>query len=202
MPAVSTLRRGYSILESSLTLLDARARGSPNCGIHAISAPPAGCARTRRADAGRDRAASGQGPGLCLEVGGRRATRGRDRVERVREGIRSPNHLLLRVTAASQPLTFGRFAPPAASSTASTRPADAATADLTSHSQKRSTRQPDCSSRRVARRSRARFRRIFARQRSRFGPLNSVRPCTGQPCQKQPSTRTATRALAKTMSPR
>ena len=62
------------------------------------------------------------------------------------------------------------------------------------------TRQPAALSRRSVSRSLRRLVSIFASHHAAFA-LGDV-PCIGQPCQKQPSTNTATLALAKTTSAR
>lgn len=66
------------------------------------------------------------------------------------------------------------------------------------HSQTRKTVQPFARSVRETARSRWELRSSFARQKPTrdFGIL----PCRGHPCQKQPSTKTATRCLRKTKS--
>lgn len=65
-------------------------------------------------------------------------------------------------------------------------------------SQIRTTRQPACFKSRLTVRSRCRLPRIFARQNLAlcFGQV----ACAGHPCQKQPSTNTASRARGKTKS--
>lgn len=60
--------------------------------------------------------------------------------------------------------------------------------------------QPRLFSSLITTRSRALFRSSFASQNSRF--VAGTTPCTGQPCQKQPSTNTATRCFGKTKSGR
>ncbi len=62
----------------------------------------------------------------------------------------------------------------------------------------RTTVQPALRSERVTFRSRSVFRASFAFQNARF-PAGIV-PCLAQPCQKQPSTNTATRSRRKTKS--
>src|SRR5690554_2836474 len=64
--------------------------------------------------------------------------------------------------------------------------------------QMRTTSQPSCSRRLLVSASRARFASIFSRQKSAFF-LGHV-ACSGQPCQKHPSTNTATRGPGNTMS--
>ena len=71
---------------------------------------------------------------------------------------------------------------------------------LSSCSQMRSTRQPARRNARFTRRSRAMFAANFRRQNAAL-PFGLV-PCCGQPCQKQPSTNTASRCLWKTKSGR
>lgn len=65
-------------------------------------------------------------------------------------------------------------------------------------SQIRSTRQPSRRSVRVTRRSRALFAASFRRQNAAL--FRGFVACRGQPCQKQPSTKTATRWFGKTKS--
>lgn len=65
-------------------------------------------------------------------------------------------------------------------------------------SQTRSTLQPIVFSVRFTSQSRLRFRAIFLRQYVRF-EFGEV-PCSGHPCQKQPSTKTASRCFRKTKS--
>ena len=60
------------------------------------------------------------------------------------------------------------------------------------------TRQPSSAKRRPVSASRERFASIFSRQNSAL--LLGQEACSGQPCQKQPSTNTATRAETKTTS--
>ena len=67
-------------------------------------------------------------------------------------------------------------------------------------SQSRSTRQPRARSSRVMRRSRARLPAIFASQNARRERGRVA--CSGQPCQKQPSTNTASRARGNAKSGR
>jgi hypothetical protein len=62
---------------------------------------------------------------------------------------------------------------------------------LRSHSRRRTTRNPDDLSVRLTRTSRLRLRAIFAFQYARF--VLGMRPHSGHPCQKQPSTKTARR---------
>lgn len=71
---------------------------------------------------------------------------------------------------------------------------------VSSCSQTRMTTQPSSSNLRFVSRSRRRLVSIFSRQNSAlaFGQV----ACSGQPCQKQPSTNTATLAREKTMSAR
>jgi len=60
------------------------------------------------------------------------------------------------------------------------------------HSQTLTTVHPCSCASRVERWSRSELRRIFAAQSSALGPVHGVlRPCSGHPCQKQPSTKTA-----------
>ena len=75
-----------------------------------------------------------------------------------------------------------------------------AAADGSSCSQTRITSQPRCRSRSLVFESRSMLARIFARQNCSlaFGHV----PCSGQPCQKQPSTKTATLARRNTTSAR
>ena len=75
-----------------------------------------------------------------------------------------------------------------------------AAADGSSCSQTRITSQPRSRSRSLVSASRSMLARIFARQNCSlaFGHV----PCSGQPCQKQPSTKTATLARRKTTSAR
>ncbi len=75
-----------------------------------------------------------------------------------------------------------------------------AAADGSSCSQTRITSQPRSRSRPLVSASRSMLARIFARQNCSlaFGHV----PCSGQPCQKQPSTKTATLARRKTTSAR
>lgn len=69
------------------------------------------------------------------------------------------------------------------------------------HSQTRMTRQPCACASWVERRSRSALRRIFSAHWPAFGPVQGVlRPCSGHPCQKQPSTKTATLRLGRTKS--
>lgn len=76
-----------------------------------------------------------------------------------------------------------------------------AASSRTSHSQTRRTRQPSSSANTVDRSSRSRLRRILSAHSSAFGPVHGVfRPCSGQPCQKHPSTNTATRRPGRTKS--
>src|SRR5207244_568529 len=72
--------------------------------------------------------------------------------------------------------------------------------DITAHSHTRITTHPACSALRTTRLSRARFRLSLARHKSALGPRNVLRPCLGHPCQKQPSTKTATLSAPKTRS--
>ena len=69
---------------------------------------------------------------------------------------------------------------------------------LTSHSRRRRTRKPEVRSLRPMRTSRLRFRAIFALQYARF--VFGMCPHFGQPCQKHPSTKRATRCLRITRS--
>jgi len=62
------------------------------------------------------------------------------------------------------------------------------------------TRHPHSRSCRFTLRSRARFREILASQYPRFE--SGLRPCSGQPCQKHPSTKTASFLLGNTKSGR
>lgn len=78
---------------------------------------------------------------------------------------------------------------------ASTRPAPSSTSSC---SQRRSTVHPAASSRRVVSASRARLARTFSAQKLAF--VLATVWCSGQPCQKQPSTNTATRARGNTRS--
>jgi hypothetical protein len=71
---------------------------------------------------------------------------------------------------------------------------------LSSCSQMRTTRQPARRNARLTRRSRARFAANFFRQNAAL-PFGFV-PCFGQPCQKQPSTKSASRTCRKTKSGR
>ena len=71
---------------------------------------------------------------------------------------------------------------------------------MTSHSPTRSTVHPAASAASVLRLSRALLVSILSVQRSAFGPRNTLGPCFGQPCQKQPSTKTATWYLGSTKS--
>jgi len=80
----------------------------------------------------------------------------------------------------------------------SRRTSRAASPGTSSCSQMRRTRQPHRRRVRFTSRSRARLRSSFRRQNARL-PLG-IRPCFGQPCQKQPSTKTAKRAARKTKS--
>lgn len=75
-----------------------------------------------------------------------------------------------------------------------------AAADGSSCSQTRITSQPCSRSRSVVSASRSMLARIFARQNFSFA-FGQV-ACLGQPCQKQPSTKTATLARRKTTSAR
>lgn len=76
----------------------------------------------------------------------------------------------------------------------------AAGVDSTSCSQMRMTVQPAASSILDWRRSRLRLLVIFTDQNLVF--VFGFTPCTGHPCQKQPSTNMATRRLVKAMSTR
>jgi hypothetical protein len=67
-------------------------------------------------------------------------------------------------------------------------------------SQNRSTTHPAASNLAFKRTSRARLRRIFMSQKRGF--VWGTWKCVGHPCQKQPSTKTATLAAANTMSGR
>ena len=70
-----------------------------------------------------------------------------------------------------------------------------------SHSQIRKTVKPLACASEDARTSRSALRRIFSSHRSALGPVQGVlRPCSGQLCQKQPSTNTARRRPGKTKS--
>jgi len=68
------------------------------------------------------------------------------------------------------------------------------------HSQIRTTRHPARRSIRLTRKSRARFPASFRRQNARW--FFGLVACRGHPCQKQPSTKTASRAFRKTKSGR
>lgn len=76
----------------------------------------------------------------------------------------------------------------------------AATSSGFSWVQARITVHPSPSRSTVFRASRSRFSSIFGSQYCRF--VSGVVPCCGQPCQKQPSMKTATRCLGKTTSGR
>lgn len=65
-------------------------------------------------------------------------------------------------------------------------------------SQRRTTFHPSAFKEPVTRSSRARLRANFAGQYC--GLVDGMRPCSGHPCQKHPSTNTATRARVKTTS--
>lgn len=93
-----------------------------------------------------------------------------------------------------------RYCGPLALSSATVSATIRAAASGSVCSQNRSTVQPACCSRSFVSRSRARFASIFARHHSacRFGQV----ACSGHPCQKQPSTNTATRARVNAMSAR
>jgi len=71
-------------------------------------------------------------------------------------------------------------------------------ADVTTHSHTRNTFQPWRRSRRETRRSRLRLSETFFRQKPTW--LFDGRLQRGQPCQKHPSTKTASRSLRKTKS--
>ncbi len=68
------------------------------------------------------------------------------------------------------------------------------------HSQTRTTVHSSDSATIVLRRSRPLLISIFSLHSEAFGPRKSLGPCTGQPCQKHPSTKTATRYLGRTKS--
>ena len=67
-------------------------------------------------------------------------------------------------------------------------------------SQKRKTVQPSSRRRRSVSRSRATFSASLTRHHDRF--RTGVVPCSGQECQKQPSTKMTTRCRVNTISPR
>lgn len=69
---------------------------------------------------------------------------------------------------------------------------------VSSCSHTRKTRQPAARSARVTSRSRAWLRAIFSRQN--FALFFGFVPCLGHPCQKQPSTKTASFSRGKTKS--
>lgn len=83
---------------------------------------------------------------------------------------------------------------------ARTRFAAASTFRRISHSQIRTTCQPASLAAWLFRRSRSRFVDSFCSHRAAFGPRNCAGECAGHPCQKHPSTNTATRYLGRTKS--
>ena len=89
---------------------------------------------------------------------------------------------------------------PCSTSPAPRRAMRVAAVDGSSCSQTRITSQPRSLSRLLVSASRSLLARIFARQNCSLA-LGHV-PCSGQPCQKQPSTKTATLARRKTTSAR
>lgn len=113
----------------------------------------------------------------------------RDTVQRVvvRPGWRAP-----------QPSSHGRVPPQDA---LSTRRAASTGSARTSHSHSRTTAQPASSASCVARLSRSWVLAILVSHRPALGPRKPrVRPCAGHPCQKSPSTKTATWRRGSTRS--
>jgi len=145
--------------------------------------------------------------------GSRRRDQGRVKLERWTIGSRQDDYMLAgsvpRCGSGPQEIVGGRRESraldargggPGLLCAASTRRTASAGSARTSHSHNRTTAQPASSASLVDRRSRSWFRAILDSQRDAFGPRNPERPWRGQPCQKSPSTKTATPRPGSTRS--